>query len=285
MKYLVTGATGKLGTMVVNHLLKHIPASELAVSVREPDKANQLKELGVDVRKGDFQDITSMEKAFSGIDKVLMISIDGDNETRIRLHRNAVQAAKNAGVKYIVYTSAADAEHSILSLAEVHRTTEDEIRKSGINYSFLRNNWYVENELGSIQAAVAGAPFVISADAGKVCWALKREYAEVAANVLIGEGHENTIYELSNKPISYQELADALGRVLKKDVVLQNVDDATYVEIMRTANVPDYLLPMLVEIQKSIREGALDVQSDDFENLLGHPLSSLEEALAELIHE
>ncbi|WP_110930713.1 SDR family oxidoreductase [Paenibacillus bouchesdurhonensis] len=283
MKILVTGATGKLGSKVVNTLLQTVSADQLAVSVRNPEKATELKRLGIEVRQGDFDHPDTLDAAFSGIDRLLIISADGDNETRIRQHGNAVDAAKRAGVKFIAYTSVANARESKNFLAPTHKATEEMILATGIPYSFLRNNWYLENELSTIQGVLAGAPWVISAGSGKVGWAVQQDYADAAAAVLTGKGHEHTTYELSGKLLTQEEFASMLGTVLGKQVPVQQVDDTAYGNIMKEAGVPDFVIPMLVEIQKGIREGTLEVESNDFEKLLGRPLTSIHEALNELV--
>ena len=283
MKILVTGATGKLGTKVVETLLKTVPANQLAVSVRNPEKAEELRTRGVDVRQGDFYRPETLDTAFAGIDRLLIISADGDNETRIRQHSNAVVAAERAGVKFIAYTSLANAKESKNFLAPTHQATEESILKTGIPYSFLRNNWYLENEISSIQGVQAGAPWVTSAGNGKVGWALQQDYAEAAASVLSGNGHENTIYELSGKLLTQEELASAVGNVLGKEVPVQQVDDATYADIMKSVGLPDFLIPMLIDIQKGVREGTLEVESNDFEKLLGRSATPISEGLTQII--
>lgn len=283
MKLLVTGATGKFGTKVMEILLKTVPAEQLAVSVRNPEKAEALRAQGVDVRQGDFDHPETLDAAFAGVDRLLLISADGDNETRIRQHANAVAAAERAGVSFIAYTSLANAQESKNLFAPTHQATEADIVKTGIPYSFLRNNWYLENEISGIQGVLAGAPWLTAAADGKVGWALQQDFAEAAAAVLAGEGHENTIYELSGKPLSQEELAAALGEVLGKEVPVQQVDDAAYAEIMAGAGVPDFVVPILVEIQKSIRIGSLDVESKDFEKLLGRPATPINEALRQIV--
>lgn len=284
MKMLVTGATGKLGTKIVETLLKTVPASQVAVSVRNPEKAEGLRARGVEVRQGDFDRPETLDVAFAGIDRLLLISADGDNETRIRQHTDAVAAAERAGVKFIVYTSLGNASESTIFLAPPHVATEEAILKTGIPYSFLRNNWYLENEIPSIQGVLAGAPWVTSAGAGKVGWALQQDYAEAAAVVLAGNGHENTVYELSGKLMTQEELVSALGAVLGKEVPVQQVDDATYASIMKGVGVPEFVIPFLVEIQKGIREGALEIESNDFEKLLGRPLTPISEALTQIVN-
>lgn len=283
MKILVTGATGKLGSKVVESLLKSVPASDLAVSVRNPERAEGLRARGVEVRHGDFDHPETLNRAFAGIERLLIISADGDNELRIQQHINAVKAAERAGVKFIAYTSLANATESKNLMAPLHVATESAIIKSGIPYSFLRNNWYLENEIGSIQGAMAGAPWVTSAGNGKVGWALQQDYADAAAAVLVGNGHENTVYELSGPLFTQAELASALGQVLGKEIPVQQVSDEEYAEIMKGSGVPDSAIPIVVGIQQSIRNGSLAVESNDFEKVLGRPVTSINEALTQLV--
>jgi NAD(P)H dehydrogenase (quinone) len=283
MKLLVTGATGKLGTKIIETLLKTVPASQLVVSVRNTEKAEGLQARGVEVRHGDFDQPETLDAAFAGIDRLLIISADGDNETRIRQHTDAVAAAERAQVKFIAYTSLGNARESKLFLAPPHQATEEAILKSGIPYSFLRNNWYLENEIPSIQGVLAGAPWVTSAGSGKVGWALQQDYAEAAATVLAGNGHENTVYELSGPLLTQEELASAIGTALGKEVSVQQVDDDTYAGIMKGAGVPEFILPFLVGIQKGIRDGELEVESSDFEKLLGRPVTPINEALSQIV--
>ncbi|PFH90716.1 SDR family oxidoreductase [Bacillus sp. AFS088145] len=284
MKILVTGATGKLGSKVVESLLKSIPASELAVSVRNPEKAEGLRARGIEVRQGDFDNPETLDNAFTGIDRLLIISADGDNETRIRQHTNAVQAAERAGVKFIAYTSIANATESKNLMAPPHVGTEAAIIRTGIPYSFLRNNWYLENEIGSIQSAMAGAPWVTSAGKGKVGWALQQDYADAAAAVLVGNGHENTVYELSGPLLTQEELVSALGAVLGKEIPVQQVSDEKYAEIMKGLSLPDFVIPIVVGIQESIRNGSLEVENNDFEKVLGRPVTPINEALTQLVN-
>lgn len=285
MKILVTGVTGKLGSIVIETLLETVPANNLAVSVRNPEKAESLRARGVDVRHGDFDQPETLDKAFAGIDRLLIVSTDGDNETRIRQHTAAVKAAQRANVGFIAYTSLGNASENPIFLAPVHRATEEAIKNTGIAYSFLRNNWYLENEISSIQAVLGGAPWLTSAGSGKVGWATRRDYAQAAASVLAGEGHENSVYELSGKLATQEELASILAGVLGREVPVQQVDDETYASIMISAGVPEPVVPILVGIQSAIREGALEVESNDFQKLLGRPSTPIEEGLRQIVSE
>lgn len=283
MKYLVTGATGKLGSKIVEELLKSIDASELAVSVRNPEKAASLKERGVDVRHGDFDQPDTLDEAFKGVERLLIISADGDNDTRIRQHTNAVEAAKRAGVSFIAYTSLADATDSENLMAPPHVVTEEAIVESGIPHAFLRNNWYLENELSSIQAVIDGAPWITAARDGKVGWALQQDYAEAASNVLLKEQQDHVIYELSGPLHTQQDLVDALSEVLGREVMMQELSLEAYEEMMRGAGLPEEVVAILAGIQRSIRQGTLEIHESDFEPVLGRPVTPLQEGIRQLL--
>lgn len=284
-KILVTGATGKLGSLVVEALLEKVPASDVAVSVRNPEKAEGLHVRGVDVRQGDFDQPDTLDQAFAGIDRLLLISTDGDTETRIRQHAAAVAAAGRAKIGFIAYTSITNASENPIFLAEVHRATEEAIRGTGIPYSFLRNNWYLENETGSIQGVLGGVPWLTSAGAGKVGWATRRDYAQAAAAVLAGEGHENTVYELSGPLKTQEELAAVVAAVLGREVPVQNLDDAAYASVMVSVGVPEPVVPILVSMQSAIRAGALEIESQHLRKLLGREATPLEEAVRQIVSE
>jgi NAD(P)H dehydrogenase (quinone) len=283
MRLLLTGATGKLGSKVAASLLQSVPADQLAVSVRDPDKAKNLRSQGVDVRKGDFNLPETLDAAFSGVERLLIISTMGDDETRIRQHTNAVAAAKRAGVHFIAYTSIADAQESHNAMATVHKATEKAILQSGIPYSFLRNNWYLENETLNIQRALAGSDWITSAGKGKVGWASQQDYADAAAAVLSGTGHENAVYELSGPLLTQAQLAAALSDVLGKKITVRQVDDTVYRQTLKASGLPDSAAAALVRIQKDIREGTLEVESTDFEKVLGRPLTPIKEALRKIV--
>jgi NAD(P)H dehydrogenase (quinone) len=284
MKILVTGATGNLGSKVVNELLKTISASQVAVSIQNLEKAEGLKALGVEIRQGNYSQPETLD--FSGIDRLLFISTPfGIEEERISKHKNVVAEAQRAGVRFIAYTSATKASTSNAILAPVHRATEEMIKKTNIPYSFLRDNMYLENEIQSIQAALAGMPWITSVGTGKAGWALRQDFAEAIAKVLTGGGHENTIYELTGKSITVEELVSALENVSGKEITVQHVDDAGYTDILKGAGVPEALIPALVEMQKDIRIGEYEVESNDFEKITGHPFTSINDALSQIVRQ
>lgn len=283
MKILVTGATGKLGTLVMKNLLELESADNLSVSVRDINKANDLKEKGIDVRYGDFDKVESLKEAFKDIDKLLIISTDGDNETRIRQHKNAVDAAKYCGVKFIAYTSVGNAKFSKLPLAIVHKETEMYIKNSGIPYAFLRNNWYLENEINSFKEAIQTGTWTNSIGDARVAWAPRKDYAKACAKVLINEIPENKIYELSRKPISTKELVSYLEKVSNKSILINNIDLASYSQVLKSNGLPEPVVNFIISLQEAIKDSALDIESKDFEELIGDNLSSIEEDIREIL--
>ncbi|WP_147805210.1 SDR family oxidoreductase [Alkalicoccus halolimnae] len=283
MKILVTGATGRLGSKVVKALMERVPVNELAVSVRNPEKAAALQAEGVEVRHGNFDQPESLDIAFAGIDRLLIISTDSENELKARQHINAVDAAKRAGVPYIAYTSMANAAESRNRLAPPHHKTEQAVLAAGIPYTLLRNNCYLENELSSIQGAVAGAPWITSAGEGKAGWAPQEDFAEAAANVLTGEGHENKTYELSGPLLTMQGLVQELEEVLEKEIPLKKVDDETFEHILKEYGLPDPVISLVTGIQHDIRQGTMEVENSDFEKVLGRSVTPMRDALNNLV--
>lgn len=280
MKYLVTGATGAFGTRAIKTLSTKVPTSEIVASVRDKSKANELIEMGIEVRQADFNDEQSLEKAFEGMDRVLMISTNEPvHDKRIAQHINAINAAKKNQVKLLVYTSGTNNPQKPVPLAIAHIATEKYLFESGVSYCVLRNNSYLETEIPTVKACMSGAPIVTSAGSGKVGFATKHDYADAAVSALIGSNNENKIYELSGTPITYDEFAQVLGAVLGKEIPVTHVDDDAYATALKRVGMADVMIPMLVATKKGIREGLMEVHSDDLEMLLGRPAISLKDGL------
>lgn len=280
MKYLVTGATGGFGSYALEFLKKSISNTELFALVRSEEKGLALKEAGVKVRIGDYGDKASMKRALAGIDRLLLVS--GAPGNRQEEHANVVNAAKEAGVSYIAYTSFAGADKATSPLAADHIFTENLIEESGISHTFLRNNWYLENEMPLADAALNGGKFIYAAGNGKTGWAMKREYAEVAAKALLGTDYP-AILELSGTTVSYDVLADALKKATGKDFEVIPSDDPGFINNLVANGMPQSVAEMFLSFQYDIKNNQLDVVSDDFEKALGRPLISLEAGFKELL--
>lgn len=274
MKYLVTSGTGDLAFQSVQHLVSLVGKENIVVTARSLDKAQKLADIGVEIRQADYLDKASLVKAFEGIDRVLFVS-SGGLETRKQQHTTVVEALIEANVAFVAYTSAPNAQQSTALIAPDHKLTEQLIEKSGLDYAFLRNNWYLENEGSLIDAINNGHTFTYSAGDGKAGWAKKADYAEAAARVLAGVAPIKSIYELGGKPLTYPELDDLLQVGRESKIALQAVSDEEYTAQLKAAGVPDEAIGFIVGIQKNIREGQLDVPSEDLKEVLGRPITPL----------
>ena len=285
MKILVTGAAGNLGSSIIENLVKKVPASDIIAGVRDlqSEKAKSYEAQGIEVRLTDFENKESLVEAFKGVDRVFNISTFGDVETSIRQQTNAVEAAKENGVSQMIYSSAPRADVSDFVLAGIHRERENIIKASGIPYVFVRNNWYVENELGTIQKCLNGAPWVTSAGEGKVAWVYRQDLGEATANVLAGEGHDNKAYELAGENLTQQQFVDAVNEVTGKEIPLLAVDSEAHAKMLKEAGVPEDFVSMLVMIQRGIRDGGLEESLSDLKMLLGRKPTTVKEALQFLL--
>lgn len=282
---LVTGATGNLGKATVEFLVKKIPANEVAVLVRDADKANDLKNLGVDVRIGNYHDKDSLVKAFQGIEKVLLISSNDFND-RLGQQKKAVDAAKEAGVKHILYTgvSMQNSEKSALKpLMGEHFDTEKYILDSGLTYTFLRDNLYADVLPMFIGGQVLETGINFPAGNGRVPYSLRTEMAEAFANVLSSAGHENKTYEISNvESYSYQDIANALSAHSGKTVVYNDVSVADFSKALSEAGVPEEMIGFSLGFATATKDGDFDIPNTHLEQLLGRKPSSLDQFIGEL---
>lgn len=222
----ITGATGQLGQLVLDDLLNTTAAQQLAAIVRNPAKAQALSQKGVAVRQADYNDEAALTAALQDVDKLLIIS-SSEVGQRAPQHRNIINAAKAAGVKFIAYTSLLHADKSPLGLADEHITTEKMLADSGIPYALLRNGWYTENYLASAPPALEHGVFIGAAGEGKIASATRADYAAAAARVISEEGHAGKVYELAgDHGWTLSELAAELSKQSGKNVVYQNLSQA-----------------------------------------------------------
>ncbi|WP_054680517.1 NAD(P)H-binding protein [Lacticaseibacillus sharpeae] len=277
--YALTGVTGHFGQTAIQVLTKMVPTANIIALARNTEKAQSLVPAGVTVRPGDYDDPEQLKASLAGVDRLLFISSQpGGKISRLQQHKNVVDAAKSNNVSYIAYTSFPKADQSTTPLAADHAATEAYIKKSGISYSFLRDNWYLENEAGSLAQATSGKPFVYSAGDGKAGWALEKEYAEAAAKVLASESTK-PIYEFGGQTRTYNELADAIDAQF--DVV--KVDDSAYAKGLEASGIDEGTAALVTSFQTLIRDGQLDVTSSDLEDVLGHELIPIADAIQEVV--
>jgi len=280
MKIGVTGATGQLGRLVVEKLKQKVAADTIVALVRNPEKA---ADLGVEARVFDYTKPESLVASLKGIDKLLLIS---GNEIGQRLpqHKAVIEAAKQAGVKQITYTSILHADSSPLGLAGEHLGTEVAIKESGLTYTILRNGWYTENYTGSAKGAVGAGAFIGNAGDGKIASAARVDYAEAAAVVLASEVHENKTYELAgDEAYTLTELAAEISRQTGKTVPYNNLTEAEYAGILKSFGLPDGLAEMLADSDTGASKGGLFDDTKQISALIGRPTTPLAIVLAEAL--
>jgi NAD(P)H dehydrogenase (quinone) len=282
MKIGVTGASGQLGHLVVDALLAKCPANDVVAIARNSSKAADLAAKGIEIRVADYDDRASLDAAFAGVDRLLLIS---SNEVgrRIPQHTNAIDAAKAAGVKHVVYTSAPKATTSSLVLAPEHKATEEYLTASGLEYTILRNNWYTENYTPTIQKAKDTGQIVSATGAGRVASATRADYAEGAAAVLVGEGHAGKVYELTgDRAWDFNELAAAISEVTGGPCVYKAVGHADIVAAMTKAGADEGTAGFVATLESNISEGMLGEATGDLSKLIGRPTTPLKETVKKI---
>ncbi|GHK54838.1 NAD(P)-dependent oxidoreductase [Klebsiella pneumoniae] len=229
----LTGATGQLGHYVLQDLLNTVPASQIVAIVRNPAKARRSASRAW-LSAADYSDEAALTAALQGVDKLLLISSSEVGQRAVQ-HRNVINAAKAAGVKFIAYTSLLHADTSPLGLAAEHIETEQMLADSGIAYALLRNGWYTENYLASAPALEHGV-FIGAAGEGKIASATRADYAAAAARVIASEGHEGKIYELAgDNAWTLSDLAAELSKQSGKNVVYQNLSEADFAAALKAS--------------------------------------------------
>jgi NAD(P)H dehydrogenase (quinone) len=279
MKIGVTGATGHLGRLVIRGLLERQPANDIIAIVRTEAKAADLARAGVQVRVANYDDPASLQKALNGVEKLLLIS-SSEVGRRFPQHKNVIDAAKSAGVKHLVYTSAPKATTSSLLLAPEHKATEEYLADSGLTYTVLRNGWYTENYVQTIDAAKQSGKVVAAAGGGRVASAARADYAAGAVSVLMGKGHEGKVYECSGDYAwDYSELADAIADIIGRPVVYEPVDVRTMIEILKGAGLDEGTAGFLATLDENTAAGLLSVCTGELSSLIGRPTTPLKEGL------
>jgi NAD(P)H dehydrogenase (quinone) len=279
----ITGANGHLGRLVVQFLLqKGLNPTNLRVSVRDISKAADLRAPGIDVRHGDFDDVDSIRDAFTGSETVLIISTDKLG-SRIEQHLRAVQAAKMAGVKYLVYTSLVKAVINRQTgeeapLATEHRATEKAIIESGIPYTILRNSFYAGFLIGPVLQALPNGFYASSIGDTLLGCAARSDYAEAAALVLTQPGHENKTYELTTPTgWSAAELVQMVSKISGKPMEYRRITDADVKKNLLSKGATESAAQMAVGMNQMVRSGMLSLATPDLEQILGHTVTSLED--------
>jgi NAD(P)H dehydrogenase (quinone) len=282
MSLIVTGATGALGRLTIEHLLKRgVPAEEIVATGREVDRISDLAERGVHIRVADYADPASLRAAFAGATRLLLVSGSVLGAERVQQHRNAIEAAREAGAGLVAYTSILNAATSTLRLAEDHQATEALLRESGVPFTMLRNGWYTENYIGRLPVFLEHGAVYGSVGDGRVSTAARADYAGAAAAVLTTSGHENRAYELGgDEAFTLTELAAEIAAQSGTDVRYVDLPEHEYAGVLAANGLPQLYADVLADADRGISRGELETRSGDLRRLLGQPTTPLTETIA-----
>ncbi|MBX0301912.1 SDR family oxidoreductase [Cryobacterium sp. 1639] len=280
MSIVVTGATGQLGRLIVEHLISRgVAPAEITAVGRNAERLADLATAGVGTAVADYSDSASLAAAFAGADVVMLVS-GSEVGQRVAQHSNAITAAVAAGVNRIVYTSAPKADTSALILAPEHKATEEALRESGVAFTILRNGWYTENYAAAVQQARETGVYLTSSGDGRVASASRTDYAEAAAVVLTTPGHENAVYELAGDVAwTGDDMAAALTEVVGRPVVFTAVSPEEHTAILTGAGLDGGTVGFVVALDGNTRDGLLAGGSSDLTALIGRPTTPLLDGL------
>ncbi|MDQ0320802.1 NAD(P)H dehydrogenase (quinone) [Pararhizobium capsulatum DSM 1112] len=278
---LVTGASGQLGRLVLNALLtsgKVAPADIIATS-RDPSKLSAYAEKGVQTRKADFDDAASLATAFAGADRVLVVSTDALDAPGKRLvqHTAAINAAKVAGAKHILYTSMPNPENSAVIFAPEHLGSEAAVKATGLPYTILRNGWYMENLFMGLPHAFSEGKWYTSAGEGKIAHIARADIAAAIADALTSGSTESKTYTLTGTVArTSSEIAEIASKIVGKPLDVVTITDEQLTGGLQAAGLPPFLIPVVVSFDTNTREGKIAMVTDDAKTLSGKPLTSIE---------
>jgi NAD(P)H dehydrogenase (quinone) len=285
---LITGATGHLGTAVIENLLEKTSADQIAAFVRDQSKASAFKEKGVDIRVGNYNDPASLDRAMQSIEKILLIAgTDEDEDNRLRQHQNVVDAAKKAGVKYIAYTSRnlKDPNTLVNKLMVGHFQTEDGIKASGLNYVLFRNALYMDTIPLFVGERVFDMGINLPTGDGRVSFALRSEMGEAIANAMLENSGDRRIYQLTgSESYSFEDVAATLSELSGKGVGYTPTDKSVFEAQMKDRGTPEIVVQKIVGFLTDIKNGQEEEVSPDLENLLGRKPTSLKAGLRVLFN-
>jgi len=278
---LVTGASGQLGRLVIDGLLKTMPPAQIAVLVRGDKAAAEFAARGLRVHRGDYGQPDTLAAAFAGVDRALLIS-SSEIGQRASQHRNAIAAARQAGVKLLAYTSLLHADASPLGLAEEHRQTETALRESGVPFVILRNGWYTENYAASIPAALAHNALLGAAGDGRIASAARADYAAAAVAVLTAATPQtNHVYELAgDHAYTLTAFAAEIARLSGKSVAYRDLPEADYKAALVGAGVPEPFAALLADSDAGVAKGALFDDGRELSRLIGRPTTPFAATIA-----
>ncbi|WP_440555934.1 SDR family oxidoreductase [Streptomyces sp. SCPE 10] len=285
MPIVVTGATGQLGRLAVEALLRRgTPAADIIATGRDLTRIKDLADRGITVRRADFADADSLAEAFAGADRLLLISASVPVDERVANHRRVIDAAASAGVSLVAYTSTTHADTATTVIGATHGETEEYLRDRGIPSVLLRNGWYLENYTSQLPQILRNGAVVGAAGEGRISAASRADYAEAAAAVLTTEGHTGAVYELGgDESFTLTELAAAISAAAGKQVTYTDLPVTDFARVLAAAGLPAELAEVLADADRGMNRGEMFTDSGDLHRLIGRPPVTLAEALKDAL--
>lgn len=285
---LVTGATGNFGRAAIEFLLKKgYKSSEIVGFVRDRKKGSDLLEKKIELREGDYRNPSSLLNAFQGIEKILLVS-SSDPMDRTLQHENVINAAVKAGVRYLAYTSIDrwDDDRSFVSvITKSHLETEQILKKSGLEFTLLRNTLYADGLPGFIGNGVNRNEVYLPAGNGRVPYATRMDMAEAAANVLLSDVHSNKVYAISGDMLySFSDVARILSEITGRDIKYTSGSRNRFIELRTKEGLPGEYAEILAQFAEAIEKGEFQTHQTDLPALLGRRPTLLNDLLVSVYH-
>lgn len=281
---LVTGANGNLGSQAIDFLLEQDSSEDIAGLVRSEEKGADLKDKGVDIRIGDYTDYESLQKAMQNVDTLLLIS-SSSLEGRVQQHENVINAAEEAEVNHIFYTSIVHADEELSPLSPDHHETEKILKQAGIDYTIYRNTFYGEFLPMYLGDALDTGEWYFPSGGQKINLALRSEMAEALANGLLSQAkHKNEVYEItSGQAYDLEEIAGLISKETGKDITYHDLPIADFQKNLEKAGLPDETIAMSTAVATTFVNGALNYTDDALTSLLGREPAAIEDFLPDVL--
>jgi len=280
---VVTGATGQLGRLVIDNLLRTVSPSKIVAAVRDPAKASEFAARGVQVRRADYTEPESLQQAFVGAEKLLLISSSAIGQ-RAAQHRAVVDAAVRSGVKLVAYTSVLHADTSPLGLSKEHKETEAMLKASGLPHVLLRNGWYTENYAASVPAALEHGAMLGCAGDGLISSAARVDYAAAAAAVMVAANQAGRVYELAgDTSYTLTEFAAEIARQSGRAVIYKNLPQREYEAALVGFGLPAAVADLLADSDTGASKGGLFDDGRQLSSLIGRPTTPMADTVAAAI--
>lgn len=281
----ITASNGKLGQAIISELAKIIKPEEIRITARNIEKIKHYQKEGYEVSRADYDDPASLLESFQGVDTLILISGAGPNEVRIANHRNVVDAAKEAGVRRIIYTSVVNPTPSSKFIWAVpHVDTEAYLAKSGLQYFIMRDNLYPSNLDDMLKNAVETDVFAMPGAKGKVAYVTHEDIAASIAGVVKSEIDENCIYELTgSEAFNAYDIAEVLSDKLGRKVSAVDVIVDDFKAYLESLKLPEFVVEGLTSIYVASGEGEYSAVTGDVEMLAGRKASSMRDYLEDFL--